>query len=178
MSAPFRISFVCLGNICRSPTAEAVMRHLVEEAGLADRIHVDSAGTADYHIGARPDRRALAELARRGVPVDHRGQQFGPDDFDRFDLVIAMDRANLADLRRIAPDAEAAAKVRLLREWDPEAAGDLEVPDPYYGGDEGFVEVFDMVERSCRALLADLGQRLDRNEATTTVRSSSRPIDT
>jgi protein-tyrosine phosphatase len=156
MADPIRICFVCLGNICRSPTAKGVMQHLIDRAGVADRIHVDSAGTAGYHIGDRPDRRALAELRRRGVPLDHLGQQFTPKDFRRFDLVLAMDHANARDLRRIAPDDTAADKVRLLREWDPDAGDDLEVPDPYYGGADGFVDVFDMVERSCRALLEEL----------------------
>lgn len=160
MSDPIRVCFVCLGNICRSPTAKGIMQHLVHQAGLSERIHVDSAGTAAYHVGDRADRRALAELRRRGVPLDHLGQQFTRSDFERFDLVVAMDRANERDLRRIAPDEDAAAKVRLLREWDREAGGDLEVPDPYYGGDDGFVEVFDMVERSCVALLEELGQRV------------------
>jgi protein-tyrosine phosphatase len=161
MGDPIRICFVCLGNICRSPTAKGVMLHLVAEAGAGDRVHVDSAGTAAYHVGDPADPRAVAELERRGVGLDHRGRQFVAEDFDRFDLVIAMDRSNASELRRRAPSPADAAKVTLLREWDPEADGDLQVPDPYYGGDDGFVEVFDMVERSCRALLADL---LDRSE--------------
>jgi protein-tyrosine phosphatase len=173
MSDRVRLCFVCLGNICRSPTAEAVMADLVRRAGLADRIEVDSAGTAAYHIGDLPDSRALAELARRGVPVDHRGRQFRREDFARFDLVLAMDRSNAANLRRIAPDDEAAAKIRLLREWDPEAVGDLQVPDPYYGGEDGFVEVFDMVERSCRALLAELAAGIEPDEVGTTGRATS-----
>jgi protein-tyrosine phosphatase len=160
MAEPVRICFVCLGNICRSPTAKGVMQHLVTRAGVGDRIHVDSAGTAAYHVGDRPDRRAMAELRRRGVALEHLGQQFTAVDFERFDLVLAMDRSNARALRRIAPSQEAAAKVHLLREWDPEAGDDLEVPDPYYGGDAGFVEVFDMVERSCAALLDELGQTL------------------
>jgi protein-tyrosine phosphatase len=156
MTGPIRICFVCLGNICRSPTAEGVMRRLVAEADLEDRVHIDSFGTAGYHIGDRPDPRARAEAERRGITLDHLGQQFAPADFDRFDLVLAMDRSNAADLRRIAPDATAATKVHLLRDYDPDADGELEVPDPYYGGDDGFAAVYDMVERSCRALLDQL----------------------
>ena len=156
MSDPVRIAFVCLGNICRSPTAKGVMQHLVDAGQVGDRVVVDSFGTAGYHIGEPPDRRAQAEARGRGITLDHRGQQFTSGDFDRFDLVLAMDHANVRDLRRIAPDDESAAKVRLLREWDPEANGDLEVPDPYYGGEDGFAKVFDLVERSCRTLLAEL----------------------
>jgi protein-tyrosine phosphatase len=156
MADPVRICFVCLGNICRSPTAKGIMQHLVEEAGVDHRVLVDSAGTAGYHVGDRPDPRAGAEAQRRGLTLDHLGQQFTAADFDRFDLVIAMDQANARVLHRRAPDDAAAAKVRMLREWDPEAGDDLEVPDPYYGGDDGFADVFDMVERSCRSLLADL----------------------
>lgn len=160
MSEPYRIAFVCLGNICRSPTADGVMQHLVREAGLADRIVIESAGTADYHIGKGADPRSQAEMERRGVMLKHSARQFVATDFDRFDLVIAMDESNVANLKRIAPDDTAAAKIHRLREWDPEADGDLDVPDPYYGGDDGFVDVFDMVERSCRALLADVKTRL------------------
>ncbi|MFP3906568.1 MAG: low molecular weight protein-tyrosine-phosphatase [Acidimicrobiales bacterium] len=156
MATPTSIAFVCLGNICRSPTAKGVMQHLVDDARAGDRILVDSFGTAAYHLGEPPDSRAGAEARRRGITLDHLGQQFTPADFDRFDLVLAMDRSNAEDLRRIAPDEAAAAKVRLLREWDPDAGGDLEVPDPYYGGGDGFARVFDMVERSCRALLIEL----------------------
>lgn len=151
-----RIAFVCLGNICRSPTAEGVMQHLIDEAGVGDRVVVDSFGTAGYHIGEPPDRRATAEAAARGITLDHLGQQFTAADFERFDLVLAMDRSNATDLERRAPNPELASKVRLLREWDPDAAGDLEVPDPYYGGDDGFTAVYDMVERSCRTLLDEV----------------------
>lgn len=160
MSEPVRIAFVCLGNICRSPTADGVMQHLVREAGLSDRIVIESAGTADYHIGKGADPRSQAEMERRGVKLDHRARQFVAEDFDRFDLVVAMDESNVENLKRIAPNDAAAAKIHRLREWDPEAHGDLDVPDPYYGGDEGFVDVFDMIERSCRSLLADLQARL------------------
>ncbi len=132
------------------------MQHLIDDAGVGDRVVVDSFGTAGYHIGEPPDRRATAEAAARGITLDHLGQQFGAADFARFDLVLAMDRSNAEDLRRRAPDSDAEVKIRLLREWDAEAGGDLEVPDPYYGGDDGFARVFDMVERSCRSLLAEV----------------------
>jgi low molecular weight protein-tyrosine phosphatase len=153
-----RVLFVCMGNICRSPTAEGVMRRLVAEAGLEDRIEVDSAGTGGWHAGDPPDSRAAVAAARRGVTLDGAARQVRPDDFDEFDLVIAMDRENLRGLLALAPDEAAAEKIRLLREFDPSSAGapDLDVPDPYYGGDRGFETVLDMTEAACRGLLDEL----------------------
>ena len=157
MAPPVRLCFVCLGNICRSPTAEALMRRHVAEAGLEGRVEIDSAGTGSWHVGEPPDRRAAAEAGRRGVSMDgQRARQFQAADFGRFDLVVAMDPENAADLRRIAPDAAAEEKVRLLREFDPEAGDDLAVPDPYFGGSDGFTRVFDLVDRSCAGLLDHL----------------------
>ncbi len=145
---------VCMGNICRSPTAEGVMRSLVHDAGLDDEITVDSAGTGGWHAGDPPDRRATATAARRGFVLDGSARQFDVRDFDEFDLVLAMDGDNLADLRALAPDSEAAAKMRLLRSYDPNiSGGDLDVPDPYYGGPSGFEDVLDQVEAACRGLL-------------------------
>jgi protein-tyrosine phosphatase len=146
---------VCLGNICRSPTAEAVMRALVREAGLEDRIEVESAGMGDWHIGHPPDRRATEAARRRGVVMEGAARQVRVSDFNEFDLLLAMDRENLAELRELAPDAEAEAKVHMLREYDPASAGapDLDVPDPYYGGPQGFETVLDQVEAACRGLL-------------------------
>ena len=149
-----RIVFVCMGNICRSPTAEGVMRRLVEEQGLD--IEIDSAGTGAWHVGEPPDTRATLAARRRGVTLEGAARQIRPDDFARFDLLIALDRANLRELLAIAPDEEAAEKVRLLREFDPAADGDLDVPDPYYGGDRGFETVLDMVEAACRGLIDEL----------------------
>ena len=150
-----RLLFVCLGNICRSPTAEGVMAHLLEEHGLADEIELDSAGTGGWQIGKPPDRRAVAAARARGVMLEGCARRVSPEDFDRFDLLLAMDRENLVEVLARAPDGEARAKVRLLREFDPEAvaAGSLDVPDPYYGGAEGFENVLDLVERACRGLL-------------------------
>jgi protein-tyrosine phosphatase len=155
---PVRVLFVCLGNICRSPTGEGVMRRLVQDAGLADRIEVDSAGTGDWHVGHPPDPRSTEAAAARGIALEGAARQVTPADFDRFDLLIAMDRSNQRDLEALAPDDGARAKVRLLREYDPTAvaAGDLEVPDPYYGEGDGFGRVVDMVDRACRGLLAEL----------------------
>lgn len=150
-----RISFVCLGNICRSPTAESVMRHLVAQAGLDDAIAIESAGTGSWHIGHAADPRSREEATRRGIVMEGTARQFDPDDFARLDLVLAMDHQNAADLIARAPDPTARAKVRLLREFDPTlaAGADRAVPDPYYGGPDGFAEVFDMVERACVGLL-------------------------
>jgi protein-tyrosine phosphatase len=151
-----RILFVCMGNICRSPTAEGVMRRLVDDAGLTDQIEIESAGTGGWHAGEPPDHRATLAAGRRGITLEGAARQVTQDDFRRFDLVIALDRANLRELLAIAPDEDAAEKVRLLREFDPAASGDLDVPDPYYGGDRGFENVLDMVEASCRGLLDEL----------------------
>ncbi len=149
-----RILFVCLGNICRSPTAEAVMRGLVADAGLGDEIEVESAGTGDWHIGDPPDPRSVAAAAERGVELTGAARQAAAEDFERFDLLVAMDRANRDGLLALAPDPEAREKVRLLREYGDGA--ELDVPDPYYGGGDGFAEVVEIVERSCAALLEDL----------------------
>ncbi len=151
-----RVLFVCLGNICRSPTAEGVMRALVRDAGLEDRIELDSAGTGAWHIDQPPDPRATAAARDRGITLEGAARQIERDDFAEFDLVVAMDASNVADLRRIAPDDAARAKIRLLREFDPPADGALDVPDPYHGGARGFDDVFDLVQAACAALLAEL----------------------
>jgi protein-tyrosine phosphatase len=155
---PARLLFVCLGNICRSPTAEGVMRHLVRDAGLEDRVVIDSAGTGGWHVGAPPDERATAAARGRGITLDGAARRVDPADFDRYDLILAADRENLAALLALAPDDEARAKVRLLREFDPASVerGELEVPDPYYGADRGFEEVLDIVDAACRGLLREV----------------------
>jgi protein-tyrosine phosphatase len=150
------VLFVCLGNICRSPTAEGVMRALVRDAGLQERIALDSAGTGAWHVGDSPDARATEAARRRGIALEGAARQVRPRDFEEFDVILAMDRSNLRSLQRMAPDEHARAKVRLLREWDPSANGDLDVPDPYYGGPGGFEEVLDLVQAACTALLEEL----------------------
>jgi protein-tyrosine phosphatase len=156
--APVRLLFVCLGNICRSPTAEGTMRALVREAGMDDRIELDSAGTGGWHVGSPPDERATAAAAGRGIALEGAARQVSASDFDDFNLMIAMDSANLSDLRDLASDDRQREKVRLLREFEPDGAGmgDLDVPDPYYGPGNGFERVLDMVETSCRGLLAQI----------------------
>jgi protein-tyrosine phosphatase len=148
-----RLLFVCLGNICRSPTAEGVMRALVEREGLQERIELESAGTGAWHVGSPPDGRATAAARTRGVTLEGRARQVRLEDFEDFDLLLAMDRENLRELRRLAPGDEQRAKVRLLREFDPASSGDLDVPDPYYGAAGGFDEVFELVQSACEGLL-------------------------
>ena len=150
-----RILFVCMGNICRSPTAEGVMRKLLADEGL-EGVEVDSAGTNGWHAGEAPDDRATDAAWRRGVTLDGSAREIVPGDFSEFDLLIAMDRENMRQLLSVAPDEEASEKVRLLREFDPAAGGDLDVPDPYYGSDSGFDDVLDIVDAACRGLLGEL----------------------
>lgn len=149
MPTPTRLLFVCLGNICRSPSAEAVMRSLISDEGLDGEIEVDSAGTGDWHVGSPPDRRSTEAAARRGVVLAGAARQVRQADFDDFDLILAMDSQNLRDLQAIAP-AGSAGKVRML--------ADIDVPDPYYGGADGFDTVLDILEKSCRVLLDELRQ--------------------
>ncbi len=158
--ARMRLLFVCLGNICRSPTAEGVMRALVREAGLEQQIELDSAGTGGWHVGESPDARATEAARRRGIALEGAARKVRPRDFEDFDLILAMDTTNLRDLQRLAPDQQARAKVRLLREWgragSQSSGGDLDVPDPYYGGPGGFDRVLDLVQASCATLLQQL----------------------
>jgi protein-tyrosine phosphatase len=148
-----------MGNICRSPTAEGVMREVLREAGLEPRVEVDSAGTGPWHIGELADSRARTAARRRGIELGGTARQVSRADLDEFDLVLAADAANRRDLLRLAgQDPARRAKVRLLREFDTESArsGDLDVPDPYYGGGDGFELVLDIVDASCRGLLREL----------------------
>lgn len=147
-----RILFCCMGNICRSPTAEAVFRHYVEKAGLVERIHIDSAGTHDYHIGEAPDVRTQRAAKQRGYDMSQlRGRQVGVEDFTRFDYVLAMDEANLSILQRLRP-GDAQSHLGLFLEF-AEHHKEREVPDPYFGGAQGFERVLDMVEDAANGLL-------------------------
>lgn len=150
-----RVLFVCMGNICRSPTAEGVFRHFVERAGLAGRVASDSAGTHDYHIGDPPDARAQRAAARRGYDLSSlRGRQVSRSDFLMFDYVLAMDEANLRLLERLCPQ-EHTRKLRLFMEFSADPAM-REVPDPYYGTADGFERVLDLVEQASRGLIEHL----------------------
>jgi protein-tyrosine phosphatase len=158
LPVPVRVLFVCLGNICRSPTAEGVMRALVREQGLERSVELESAGTGAWHVGSPPDARATHAARARGVALEGAARQVRVDDFINFDLLLAMDRENLRELRRLAPGEEERAKVRLLLEFDPAGAGagDLDVPDPYYGEGDGFAAVFELVHAACEGLLEQL----------------------
>lgn len=152
------VIFVCMGNICRSPTAEAVFRHFVEQAGLVDRILIDSAGTHDYHIGDAPDARAQRAAKQRGYDMSNlRGRQVEAGDFLRFDYVLAMDNINLVTLERLRP-GNAQSHLGLFLEF-AETHDEWEVPDPYFGGAEGFERVLDMVEDAANGLLRHMRQR-------------------
>ena len=149
-----RLLFVCWGNICRSPTAEAVMRRMTEDAGLSGLVEIDSAGTSAEHVGARPDRRAVAEADRRGLDLrSQRARRIQPDDWERFDLLlVADDPVERALLRQVPPGADL-TKVRRMTDFGPDAGTIDEVPDPYYGGEDGFELVYEVVERACGGLL-------------------------
>jgi protein-tyrosine phosphatase len=153
-----RVLFICLGNICRSPTAEGVLRALAAREAPELPLEIDSAGTAGYHVGEPPDPRARHAAARRGYDLSElRARVVEPGDFERFDLILAMDQDNLRVLRRRAP-AHVHQRLRLFLEFAPDSGTD-DVPDPYYGGTKGFEEVLDLVESAARGLLAHLRQQ-------------------
>ena len=150
-----RVCCVCLGNICRSPTAEAVLAHLVRQSGLEDEIEIEGAGTSGWHIGEPPDRRSAAAARRHGIELRGRSQQFVASEFERFEHVLAMDNANLRDLMALAPGDDARAKLSLFRDFS-DAGSRMDVPDPYYGAGDGFERVFQICLASGRGFLAHL----------------------
>ena len=152
--------FVCLGNICRSPTAEGIFKAMVQEAGLADWIAVESRGTGDWHTGEPADARARAAATRRGVTLEGSACRIDREDFARFDYILAMDTRVLETLRRLARTDVERARVHNFRAFDPASPPDAAVPDPYYGGADGFDEVFEICEAGCRGLLAHVRERL------------------
>ena len=153
-----KILFVCMGNICRSPVAEGIFLHLVKERGWQDRFEVDSAGIGDWHVGHDADSRSQAVALKHGIVLTCRARQVAsPEDFENFDLLLAMDRQNFRDLIHLSPP-EHHGKIRLMREFDPEGGADHEVPDPYYGGPKGFETMYVMLHRSCLRLLELLKQ--------------------
>lgn len=153
-----KVLFVCMGNICRSPTAQGVFEKLVDEHALGGQIQIDSAGTHAYHVGEPPDARATEAARRRGVSLDkQRARRFNAADFEEFDYVLAMDSSNYADMSALCPP-EHSARLRLFLEFT-QATGLTEVPDPYYGGATGFERVLDMIEEAAAGLLADIRQQ-------------------
>ncbi len=150
------ILFVCLGNICRSPLGEGVLAHRLEEEDLSDRVRVDSAGTGAWHQGEPPDPRSTDVALRHGITLGGRARRVSVEDFHEFDYILAMDRSNLQDLRHLESQGEGGALLTLFREFDPQQDGDLDVPDPYYGGPDGFDLMFDMVDRTCAAFVEHL----------------------
>ncbi|MDE7387678.1 MAG: low molecular weight phosphotyrosine protein phosphatase [Muribaculaceae bacterium] len=152
---PKRILFVCLGNICRSPAAEEIMRVMAADAGVG--VEVDSAGTGNYHIGEIPDKRMRVHALRRGYDLSrHSCRQVSADDFDRFDLIVGMDASNVANLRRMAPSPEAERKVVGIGEFLDPGMGFDHIPDPYYEGAEGFERVLTLLENGCSRLISTL----------------------
>lgn len=148
----YKLLFVCLGNICRSPAAENIMNHLIVQAGLSDRIICDSAGTSSYHIGSSPDRRMSAAASIRGIAMKGRARQFKVTDFENYDLILAMDKDNYLDILALDPSQQYRDKVKLMCEFATRHQIQ-EVPDPYYGGREGFEKVIDLLLDSCEGLL-------------------------
>ena len=157
-----KILFVCLGNICRSSTAEGVMLHLIKEAGLEKEFVIDSAGILSYHQGELPDSRMRAHAARRGYQLIHRSRPVRTEDFYNFDLIIGMDDRNIDDLKRKAPDLESVEKIHQMTEYSRNKLYD-HVPDPYYSGAEGFELVLDLLEDACAGLLDELVQFISSN---------------
>jgi protein-tyrosine phosphatase len=149
-----KVLFVCLGNICRSPLAEAIFKHKLKERGLGDKIEADSCGTANYHIGDTPDPRTIANAKKNGVSIDHCGRQLSVDDLEDFDYIFAMDSKNFNNIHRILADEKHKPKIQMMRDYDPEGKGD--VPDPYYGDEKNFQEVFEILNRTMDVFLDHL----------------------
>ena len=151
---PVKILFVCLGNICRSPAAEGIMKAKVEEKGLASQFYIDSAAIGPWHIGQLPDSRMRSHAARRGYLLEHRSRPVRPDDFEKFDLILGMDDYNIDTLRSMADSPEEAAKVKRVTDYCRHYPVDC-IPDPYYGGADGFENVLNILEDACEGIIED-----------------------
>jgi len=149
-----KVLFVCLGNICRSPLAEGIFKQRIKERGISDHFEADSCGTAAYHIGETPDERSVANAEKNGVSYAHRGRQAKRDDFQHFDYVLAMDASNYRNLEIIKPK-NPKARLKMMRDYDNQTSG-ANVPDPYYGGEDGFQKVFEILDESVNNLIDDL----------------------
>lgn len=150
-----RLLFVCLGNICRSPLAEAIFEHQIRQKGLRNEFFSESCGTANYHVGSPPDPRTLRNATKNGITIQHLGRQFHIDDFNRFDLILPMDRSNQTNLLKLPTASLHVAKIKLMRTFDPVLPG-ADVPDPFYGGEADFQEVFDILNRTTDHLIEHL----------------------
>lgn len=157
---PYKLCFVCLGNICRSPTAEGVFQHLVNERGLSSYFYIDSAGTGAYHVGEGANSISQKTANEHGIELKSRARKFEPEDLREFDLILAMDHENFDNLQKLDVRNEYSGKLFLMREFDPQPETKA-VPDPYYGGIDGFKHVFDIVYRSCEGLLDKLEKQIE-----------------
>ena len=158
---PLKICFVCLGNICRSPTAEGIFQHLVQQRGLEAYFEVDSAGTSAYHIGEPANSKSRQVANKYGVELHSRARRFKPSDIEYYDLILAMDRENLTNVQRLDSNGQQAGKITMMRAFDPNSGDDEEVPDPYFGGMKGFETVFEVLHRSCEHLLDQLEEQIE-----------------
>ena len=157
---PYKICFVCLGNICRSPTAEGIFQHLVNQRGLQSYFYIDSAGTSAYHIGEPANSKSQWVANQQGVKLHSKARRFEPADLEEFDLILAMDSENYSNIIRLDKNGSYAEKIKMMRDFEPKPDS-RDVPDPYYGGMDGFQNVFDVIMRSCEGLLDELEKRIE-----------------
>lgn len=154
-----KVLFVCLGNICRSPMAEGLFKKHVKDQGLSESIYIDSAGTSNYHIGKQPDSRMCKTARERGIILDHKGRQISSADLDEYDYILAMDEYNFRDIQALGKNRQIKASVRMMRDFDEPKKDQIDVPDPYYGGEDGFIEVYDILDRCTQNFLGFLCEK-------------------